>query len=407
MNTDIRLSVNFWRNHKIKKLERHLGLEGVKSLLILWLWAAQNRPSGILNNMDADDIECDAEWGGELGAFTSELIELKLIDVAADGTYLLHDWGQNNEWASQAETRADKARLSRLAQVNPDAYNRLKSQGVTAISREEYDELTAETRIDTLNENKNIPSADISSDAANFGEYSANSMASADEYPASSTANFSECSAKAGDRQATAQLRAGSCSCSCSFPSPAPAPEPEPNPTSSEPTALRQDTAPADACEAEAATGKAYNITLKEFLSLWNEILTPLNFPQALKATPSREKAFKARLNALKERNSVDWWRGILNKLAASKFMLDSAKSKANWLTPDWLLNENNLVKVCEGKYDDRPKNTQEPPRSFDEALSRLAQRKAPTFDEAMARYGFGSASADIVDVTAEARCIA
>ena len=128
MNADIRLSVNFWRNHKIKKLERHLGLEGVKSLQILWLWAAQNRPSGVLNNMDADDIECDAEWNGEQDAFINELIDLKLIDVAPDGTYLLHDWEQNNEWAAQAETRADKARLSRLAQVNPEAYSKLKEK---------------------------------------------------------------------------------------------------------------------------------------------------------------------------------------------------------------------------------------------------------------------------------------
>ena len=188
----------------------------------------------------------------------------------------------------------------------------------------------------------------------------------------------------------------------------APAPAPEPNPTSSEPTALRQDTPRADACEAEAAP-ETKNITLKKLLGLWNEILTPLNFPQALKATPSREKAFKARLNALKERNSVDWWRGILNKLAASSFMLESAKNKANWLTLDWVLNENNLVKICEGKYDNRPKVTQEPPRSFDEALSRLTPHKPPTFDEAMARYGldFSGANSDIIDVTAQARCIA
>ena len=164
-------------------------------------------------------------------------------------------------------------------------------------------------------------------------------------------------------------------------------------------------------CEVKLTDTKAppCTITLKELLGLWNEILTPLNFPQALKATPAREKAFKARLNTLKERECVDWWRGILNKLAVSSFMLESAKNKANWLTLDWLLNENNLVKICEGKYDNRPKSKQEPPRSFDEALSRLNQHKPPTFDEAMRRYGFGltSTSSDVIDVTAQARCIA
>ena len=166
--------------------------------------------------------------------------------------------------------------------------------------------------------------------------------------------------------------------------------------------------------DTETDTTKTHNanshaITLNQLLDLWNEILTPLNFPQALKATPSREKAFKARLNALKERNNADWWRGILNKLAASSFMLESAKNKANWLTLDWLLNENNLVKICEGKYDNRPKVTQEPPRSFDEALSRLTPHKPLTFDEAMSRYGFGfnDTNPEIVDVTAQARYIA
>ena len=120
---------------------------------------------------DTGDIECDAEWNGKQDAFINELIELKLIDVAADGTYLLHDWEQNNEWASQAKTRADKARLSRLAQVNPEAYSKLKDKGVTASSREEYNKLTAETRIDAVNEVAS--NADISSNTVNFGECTA------------------------------------------------------------------------------------------------------------------------------------------------------------------------------------------------------------------------------------------
>ena len=132
-------------------------------------------------------------------------------------------------------------------------------------------------------------------------------------------------------------------------------------------------------------------VTLNRLLSLWNEILSPLHFPQALKSTPAREKAFKARLNALKDRESVDWWKNILQKLAASSFMLESAKNKANWLTFDWLLNENNLVKICEGKYDNRPNATKEPPKNFDEALTRLGRKTPPTFDEAMARYGFNN----------------
>ena len=148
-------------------------------------------------------------------------------------------------------------------------------------------------------------------------------------------------------------------------------------------------TADADTSAEEASSEN--KITLGRLISLWNNLLVSLNFPQALKATPLREKSFKARLNALKERESVDWWKNILQKLAASSFMLESAKNKANWLTFDWLLNENNLVKICEGKYDNRPSATKEPPKNYDEALTRLGRKTPPTFDEAMARYGFNN----------------
>mgnify|MGYP000243346383 CR=1 FL=1 len=56
MNRDIRLSVGFFDHPKIIKLERQLGYEGVIALIRLWLWVAQNRPSGLLSGMDDEDI---------------------------------------------------------------------------------------------------------------------------------------------------------------------------------------------------------------------------------------------------------------------------------------------------------------------------------------------------------------
>ena len=68
MNSDIRLSIGFLDHPKTVKLQRQLGEAGVLSLLRLWLWAAQNRPSGILIGMDEDDIEIAARWEeGERG----------------------------------------------------------------------------------------------------------------------------------------------------------------------------------------------------------------------------------------------------------------------------------------------------------------------------------------------------
>ena len=140
MNTDFRLSIDFWQHPKTKKLARRAGLEGVRSLQILWAWAACNRPSGSLTGMDNEDIELAADWNGEAGAFVKALDELRWLDSTENG-YALHDWQEHNPWAADAEARGDKARLSRLRQVDPVAYAQLVASGKTAISQREYEEL--------------------------------------------------------------------------------------------------------------------------------------------------------------------------------------------------------------------------------------------------------------------------
>ena len=86
-------------------------------------------------------------------------------------------------------------------------------------------------------------------------------------------------------------------------------------------------------------------------VALWNDALVPLGFPRVAKSTPERERHFSARLNDDKRRHSLDWWGALFAVMAQSPFMLQSAKEKARWLTFDWLLNESNLVKIAEGKY--------------------------------------------------------
>ena len=140
MNTDFRLSIDFWQHPKTKKLARRAGLEGVRSLQILWAWAACNRPSGSLTGMDSEDIELAADWNGDAGAFVKALDELHWLDRTENG-YALHDWQEHNPWAADAEARGDKARLSRLRQVDPVAYAQLVASGKTAISQREYEEL--------------------------------------------------------------------------------------------------------------------------------------------------------------------------------------------------------------------------------------------------------------------------
>ena len=142
MNSDIRLSIGFLDHPKTVKLQRQLGEAGVLSLLRLWLWAAQNRPSGILIGMDEDDIEIAARWEGEKGAFNAVATRLRFLDTL-EGTYRIHNWTERNTWQSDAERRSGASRMARMAKTRPDLYKLLEHAGIKSISRESYEELTA------------------------------------------------------------------------------------------------------------------------------------------------------------------------------------------------------------------------------------------------------------------------
>ena len=145
---DIRLSVGFPDHPKTIKLERRLGFQGIRSLLSLWTWAAQNRPDGNLggvNNhattvqrpLDEEDIEIVAKWPGEPGLFVATLVTLGWLDQTTHG-YCLHEWQQHNPWVAAAMDRGDKARFSRMAKTHPDIYKHLCEQGIHAVSAEEF-----------------------------------------------------------------------------------------------------------------------------------------------------------------------------------------------------------------------------------------------------------------------------
>lgn len=138
---DIRVDVNFFKHPKTIKLERQCGLDGIKCLLMLWMWAAQNRPEGNLKGMNEEDIELVAEWRGEKGALLAALTGLRWLD-ATDGQYSLHNWADRNAWVASSVTRGDKARLSRMARSYPELYARLQANGAQGITRAEYLRLT-------------------------------------------------------------------------------------------------------------------------------------------------------------------------------------------------------------------------------------------------------------------------
>ena len=109
MNTDIRLQVTLLSHPKTIKLRRRLGDGAFIALIQLWIFVAQNKPSGQLTGMDVDDIEIAAGWTGEEGALVSELLTLRLLDETDDG-YSVHDWQDNNPWCCKSDERSDQAR---------------------------------------------------------------------------------------------------------------------------------------------------------------------------------------------------------------------------------------------------------------------------------------------------------
>lgn len=143
MNTDIRLSVNFWEHHKTIKLKRRLGASGPEHLIRIWCYAAEHRTDGILNHMDCEDIAIVARFDGDADEFVAVLTDLRWLDQRGDGTYVIHDWEDHNSWAAKADDRSDQGRFARMAKTHPVIYESLKSQGFTSISKRSYEELTS------------------------------------------------------------------------------------------------------------------------------------------------------------------------------------------------------------------------------------------------------------------------
>lgn len=106
---DIRLAVGMVDHPKTAKLIRRCGEDSFRCLLRLWCWARENRPDGILSNMDDDDIEIAAGWSGEIGAFI-----IGLRHGWLDGEQL-HDWDEHQGWACGAKARSDRAKKAAKA----------------------------------------------------------------------------------------------------------------------------------------------------------------------------------------------------------------------------------------------------------------------------------------------------
>ncbi len=258
MNTDIRLSLGFWDNPKILKLERRLGLEGVKSLLILWQWVAQYQPNGYLLGADWEDIEVASRWHGEEGKFAEILTELALLDVLDEGGYAIHDWAIHNPWASEAETRENEARLAAIKRWDNKLYQSLVAQGITGITKEEYQDL------------------------------------------------------KNGGAMGTHKGPIGASNAPVPVPVPVPIPVPKDlKELESKDSIVNTDKKP------PVSTPDCPH---QEIIAIYGEVLPEL--PQPKVWGTQRQKALRARWNGAKERQSLQWWRSLFRSVRASPFLM-------------------------------------------------------------------------------------
>lgn len=91
---------------------------------------------------------------------------------------------------------------------------------------------------------------------------------------------------------------------------------------------------------------------LSRIIELWNRTLTPLGFPRVAVCTAGRRKALKARMRESAERRDMAWWEALMSRIAGTPFLVRGVKEGARWFTLDWLLREENLVKLLEGRYE-------------------------------------------------------
>jgi hypothetical protein len=129
MVSDIRLKTTFLRHPKTRALRRSLGAESVLSLLQLWCWAAEFRPTGDLSGLSDDEIAFAADWASGASEFVSELRAKRWLD----GTKL-HGWREHQPWAFFSESRSKLARkaaktrwLTRHAKRSPKRNTKRKA----------------------------------------------------------------------------------------------------------------------------------------------------------------------------------------------------------------------------------------------------------------------------------------
>ena len=105
---DIRLTISACGHRKLRRLRRKLGAEACWSLVCLWMFAGDQHSDGDLAGLSDADIEEEAQWEGESGAFVAALADLRLLD-GEPGRWVIHDWAEHQPHAAARGSRYRRA----------------------------------------------------------------------------------------------------------------------------------------------------------------------------------------------------------------------------------------------------------------------------------------------------------
>lgn len=109
LNKDIRVDQGLLDHPKYRRLKKLVGPLALEHLEALWMWTAENHFKGTLYDVRPVELEAAARWDGADGALYSALVEVRLVDVAEDGTISIHDWEEHQNYVYESDKRSEKA----------------------------------------------------------------------------------------------------------------------------------------------------------------------------------------------------------------------------------------------------------------------------------------------------------
>jgi len=90
----LKLEDTFYDHPKVRKLARRLTVNRAQAaghLALLWSWALRHAPDGDLSQIDFEDIEEAAQWGGAHGDFVKACFDCAFLDQNGD-QIAIHNW---------------------------------------------------------------------------------------------------------------------------------------------------------------------------------------------------------------------------------------------------------------------------------------------------------------------------